>query len=45
MFFVLQFIILLISGLATMIQMKEHPMVIQTINTTKVFYQKLNITM
>ncbi|XP_026819975.1 uncharacterized protein LOC113558677 isoform X3 [Rhopalosiphum maidis] len=41
---VISIIILLISGISTMIQMKEHPMVLQTINTTRILYQKWNIS-
>jgi len=40
----LQMIILTISGVATLIQMKEHPYMIQTINATKNFYQQFNIS-
>jgi hypothetical protein len=36
----LQIIVLLISGIATLIQMREHPFLLQTVNTTKyVFHQ------
>ncbi|XP_022166348.1 uncharacterized protein LOC111030922 [Myzus persicae] len=41
---VISIIVLLISGLTTMIQMKEHPFILQTINSTVNFYQKLNIS-
>ncbi|XP_022166347.1 uncharacterized protein LOC111030921 [Myzus persicae] len=41
---VISIIILLISGIITLIQMKEHPIILQTVNSTVHFYQKLNMS-
>lgn len=35
MFIFLQFLVLLFSGLATILQMKDHPIVLQHINTSR----------
>jgi len=44
MYFFLQMLILIIFGTATLIQMKDHPYIMQTINETKNFYQQFNIS-
>ncbi|XP_060862080.1 uncharacterized protein LOC132939077 [Metopolophium dirhodum] len=41
---VISITILLISAIATLIQMKEHPFLVHTLNTTKNFFQHLNIS-